>query len=73
MAREHAPTPAPGGADDGAGRTAFDWFRALDLAVWAAVIVIAALGVEWAFGTVLRERVTAQATRILAGTGVKSE
>jgi len=69
MGRDHIhPTQPTGGAEDGSERVAFDWFRALDLGVWAAVIVIAALGLEWVMGKFVRERVTAQATRILART-----
>ena len=73
MTREHSHAPAAGGANDGADTVGFDWWRALDLSVWAAVIVIAALGLEWAIGKLVRERVTAQATRILARTGATTE
>jgi hypothetical protein len=57
---------APGGPDDGADAVAFDWFRALDLAVWAAVVVIGALALEWVIGTITRERVARGADRLLA-------
>lgn len=51
---------------DGKDPTAFDWWRALDLAVWSAVVVLVALGLEWFFGSFIRERVHRQARQIIA-------
>jgi len=64
MAGEHQHGTPPG-ASDGADQLGFDWWRALDLAVWAAVAVIAVLGIEWLVGTVVRERIAAGANRLL--------
>ena len=50
---------------EGADPTAFDWFRALDLAIWSAVVVLAALGLEWFFGAIIRERIHGEARRVL--------
>jgi hypothetical protein len=58
--------PVAGGPDDGAETVAFDWFRALDLVIWSAVVVLAALGLEWFFGAFIRERIHGQAMRVLA-------
>lgn len=59
-----APRPA-GGPDDGAGE-GFDWFRVLDIAVWTAVVVIAALAIEWLIGYVVRERISRGADKYLS-------
>lgn len=42
-----------------------DWWKVLDIAIWAAVVVIAALAIEWLVGMVARERMTAAANRVL--------
>lgn len=42
-----------------------DWFKWLDILVWAAVFVIAGLCLEWLFGTLARESVASGAERFL--------
>lgn len=42
-----------------------DWFRALDIIVWVAVAVIAAVGIEWFVGYLTREKIAAGASRYL--------
>lgn len=42
-----------------------DWYRWVDIIVWAAVLVIAGLCVEWLFGNMARESVAAGAERFL--------
>lgn len=51
-----------GGPDDGGE---FDWFAVLDVAVWAAVAVIAFVGIEWLIGRVIRENMAAGASKYL--------
>jgi hypothetical protein len=41
------------------------WWRAADAVVWAAVVVIAAIGIEWCVGVVARERLARGASRYL--------
>lgn len=48
------------------GDNSFDWFGALDIAVWAAVAVLVALGVEWLIGYLVRERIARGADKFLA-------
>jgi hypothetical protein len=50
-----------GGPDDGAP----DWFKVLDIMVWAAIVILVALAAEWAWGTIVRERLARQAGRFL--------
>jgi hypothetical protein len=64
MSASHDTTPTTGGPDDGGD--AFDWWRALDLAVWAAVVVLVALGLEFFFGAFIRERLHRTAQQIIA-------
>lgn len=51
----------PGATDGGA----LDWFRILDILVWGAVAVVAILAIEWFAGVVVRERISAGATKYL--------
>jgi len=41
------------------------WFRALDVIVWAAVVVIVVLGAEWLGGYMVRERLARSFGRYL--------
>lgn len=43
----------------------FDWFAVLDVAVWAAVAVIAVVGIEWLIGHVIRESLASGAGKYL--------
>lgn len=52
-----------GGPDDGAG---FDWFGVVDIAVWAAVVVLGVVAIEWMIGRAIRESISDGATRYLA-------
>lgn len=49
--------------DQGRG---FDWFALLDILVWASIVVLVALAAEWAYGAVMRERISRGASRYLA-------
>lgn len=70
MSGRHEPAPtAAGGPDDGQP----DWFKVLDIAVWAAIIVLVALAAEWAWGKVVRERIANQASQFLAKTTASTE
>lgn len=69
MSAGHSHEPA-GGPDDGGG---FDWWRAADYAIWAAVGVVAIIGIEWLVGYVIREKISRGADRFLAGVTPPSE
>lgn len=60
MATAHAHTHTPDG-----DQVAL-WFKALDLIVWAAVVVIVVLALEWLGGYLVRERISRGASAYLA-------
>lgn len=43
-----------------------DWFRGLDLAVWAAVTILVILACEWLLGRYIRESLARGAQKHLA-------
>jgi hypothetical protein len=51
----------------------FDFWPALDMAVWVSVGIIAALVIEWVAGRVIRERLASQAGRYLQRTGLSAD
>lgn len=58
--------PGEGHSHEHDGDNSFDWFGAFDIAVWAAVAVLVALGVEWLIGYLVRERIARGADKFLA-------
>lgn len=53
-------------APEGEHEHAFDWFKLLDILVWCAVALIAAVALEWMIGYVVREKLARGADRYLA-------
>lgn len=47
-------------------RAPFDWFSALDILVWASIVLILVLAAEWAYGTFVREKIAREAQRHIA-------
>lgn len=59
--------------DAGTDEHQLDWFSVLDVAVWAAVVVIGVLAAEFFFGLILRERIARGASRYLRKQPAASE
>lgn len=51
-------------------RRPFDWFSLLDILVWAALLVLVVLAAEWAWGAVVRQRISTEAGQYLAKAAV---
>jgi hypothetical protein len=58
--------PAAGHDHDEDQGVAFNWFGVLDALVWAAIMLLVILGVEYFAGLIVREKISRGAQRHLA-------